>query len=180
MSTGFITNAHRYDPYKAFKFQVVMDGRFVLGVSKVSALTRTTEVITHRSGGMNSSVHKSPGLTSYGAVTMERGLTHDREFERWANQVHSYAGDAAMDLVDYKKNIVLEVMNEQGQAAFRYLLYGCWVSEYVAVPDLDANAGGIAIESIKVEVEGWERDHDTKEPSEAKTSREKGGKGKSG
>ncbi len=167
MGTGFVKNAHRIDPYKNYKFRVVMDGKPVLGVSKVGALKRTTEVVKHREGGENSTDHKSPGRTTYDAITMERGITHDREFEKWANTVHPYSGDTGMDLAKYKKDLTLEVMNEKGHVAFRYFLYDCWVSEYTAIPDLDANANAVAIESIKIELEGWERDMDTKEPDEA-------------
>ena len=166
-NTGFVVNAHRVDPYKNFKFRVLWDGKAVLGVSKVGALKRTTEVVKHRSGGQNSYDHKSPGRTSYDAVTMERGITHDLEFEKWANQVHSFQGDPAMDLAGYKKDLTLEVMNEKGQVALRYFLFRCWVSEFQAVPDLDANANAVAIEHLKVELEGWQRDADTAEPSEA-------------
>lgn len=167
MANGFVVNAHRYDPYKNFKFRVEMNGRTVLGVSKVGALKRSTEVVKHRGGGENSTDHKSPGRTTYDAITLERGITHDREFERWANLVHPYSGDAAMDLVSYKQPLTLSVMNERGQVAFRYHMYDCWVSEYTAVPDLDANANATAIESIKIEMEGWERDEGTTEPDEA-------------
>lgn len=167
MAKGFVVNAHRVDPYKNFKFRVIWDGRPVMGVSKVSALKRTTEVVKHRDGGDNSTDRKSPGRSSYEAITMERGITHDLEFEKWANLVHSYSGDPAMDLVGYKKDLVLEVMNEKGHVAKRYSLFRCWVSEFTAVPDLDANANAIAIETIKVEVEGWARDVDTKEPDES-------------
>ncbi|RLB96664.1 MAG: phage tail protein [Deltaproteobacteria bacterium] len=166
MATGFVKNAHRIDPYKNYKFRVVMDGRPVLGVSKVGALKRTTEVVKHREGGENSTDHKSPGRTTYEGITMERGITHDREFEKWANMVHPYSGDTGMDLVKYKKDLTLEVMNEKGHVAFRYFLHDCWVSEYTAIPDLDANANAVAIENIKIELEGWERDPDTKEPDE--------------
>lgn len=167
MADGFVKNAHRYDPYKNFKFRVVMDNKPVLGVSKVGALKRTTEVVTHRSGGDNSTDHKSPGRTTYDSITLERGITHDREFERWANTVHPYDGDAGMDLVGYKKDLTLEVMNEKGHVAFRYFLYDCWVSEFTAMPELDANANAVAIESIQLELEGWKRDPDTKEPAES-------------
>ena len=167
MANGFVVNTHRYDPYKNFKFRVEMDGRTVLGVSKVGALKRTTEVVKHRNGGENSSDHKSPGRTSYEGLTLERGITHDREFEVWANRVHPWAGDAAMDLVNYKRQLTLAVLNERGQVAFRYFLYGCWVSEFTAVPDLDANANAVAIETIKIELEGWDRDPDTTEPDES-------------
>jgi phage tail-like protein len=166
MATGFIVNTHRYDPYKNFKFRVLWDGKPVLGVSKVGALKRTTEVVKHRSGGENSTDHKSPGRTTYEALSLERGITHDVEFEKWANMVHPYAGDTGMDLVNYKKELTLEVMNEAGQVAFRYFLHGCWVSEFTSMPDMDANANAVAIESIKIELEGWERDTDTKEPKE--------------
>ena len=173
MPNGFVVNTHRIDPYKNFKFRVlwagVRDGTPVpvLGVSKVSSLKRTTEVVNHRSGGENSTDHKSPGRTTYDAVTMERGITHDLEFEKWANMVHPYAGDAAMDLVNYKKELTLEVMNEKGHVVLRYFLHDCWVSECTAVPDLDANANAVAIESLKIELEGWERDASTTEPNEA-------------
>lgn len=165
-TTGFVKNAHRVDPYKNFKFRVIMDGKPVLGISKVGALKRTTEVVKHRSGGENSTDHKSPGRTTYEGITMERGITHDREFEKWANMVHPYAGDQGMDLVKYKKDLTLEVMNEKGHVAFRYFLYKCWVSEFTAMPDLDANANAVAIENLKIEIEGWDRDIDTKEPDE--------------
>ena len=166
MANGFIVNAHRFDPYKNFKFRVIWDGRPVLGVSKVGALKRTTEVVKHRSGGENSTDHKSPGRTTYDSLSMERGLTHDLEFEKWANLVHPYAGDVAMDLVNYKKELTLEIMNEKGHVAKRYFLHNCWVSEFTAAPDLDANANAVAIESLKIELEGWERDPETKEPDE--------------
>jgi phage tail-like protein len=165
-TTGFTVNTHRLDPYKNFKFQVKWDGKTVLGISKVSSLKRTTEVVKHRSGGDNSFDHKSPGRTSYEAVTMERGVTHDLEFEKWANLVHTYQGDPGMDLVNYKKDLVLEVMNERGQVALRYFMYRCWVSEFTAVPDLDGNANATAIENIKIEIEGFLRDVDTSEPAE--------------
>jgi len=166
MASGFTKNAHRKDPYKNYKFRIQWDNKTVLGVSKISALKRTTEVVTHREGGENSTDHKSPGRTSYEGITCERGITHDLDFEKWANQVHSYDGDAKMDLVNYKKPLILEVMNEKGHVALRYFLYDCWVSEFTAVPDLDANANAVAIESLKIELEGWKRDPDTKEPDE--------------
>jgi phage tail-like protein len=166
-TTGFVVNATRVDPYKNFKFRVLWDGKAVLGVSKVSSLKRTTEVVKHRSGGQNSYDHKSPGRSSYEAVTLDRGVTHDLEFEKWANAVQSYAGDTAMDLAGYKKDLTLEVLNEKNQVALRYFLFRCWVSEFVTLPDLDANANAVAIEHIKLELEGWVRDADTPEPNEA-------------
>jgi phage tail-like protein len=144
-----------------------MDGRTVLGVSKVSELKRTTEVVKHREGGDNSTDHKSPGRTDYAAITMERGITHDEEFEKWANLVHPYSGDASMDLRNYKKELILELMNAKGHVVLRYLLHACWVSDYTAVAALDSNANAVTISSIKFENEGWERDLDTKEPDES-------------
>jgi phage tail-like protein len=167
MPNGFAVNATRVDPYKNFKFQVMWDGRVVLGISKVGALKRTTEVVKHREGGENSTDHKSPGRTTYEAITLERGITHDLEFEAWANKVHPYSGDAAMDLRNFRKDVILVVHNERGQPVKKYKIFRCWVSEYNAVPDLDANANAIAIEHIKLENEGWERDEEVKEPNEA-------------
>jgi phage tail-like protein len=167
MAKGFVKNAKRVDPYKNFKFRLLWDDKPVMGISKVGALKRTTEVVKHRDGGDNSTDHKSPGRTSYDAITVERGITHDPQFEAWANKVHPYSGDTAMDLAAYKKNLTLEMMNEKGHVAYRYFLYDCWVSEYTAIPELNANANAVAIESLKIELEGWDRDRDTKEPNEA-------------
>ncbi len=166
MAKGFIKNAKRFDPYKNFKFRLLWDDKPVMGISKVGALKRTTEVVKHRDGGDNSTDHKSPGRTSYDAISVERGLTHDPEFEAWANKVHPYSGDAAMDLAEYKKNLTLEMMNEKGHVVYRYFLFNCWVSEFTAMPELNANANAVAIESLKIELEGWDRDTDTKEPDE--------------
>ena len=166
MPNGFAVNASRVDPYKNFKFQIMWDGRVVLGISKVGALKRTTEVVKHREGGENSTDHKSPGRTTYEAITLERGITHDLEFEAWANKVHPYSGDAAMDLKNFRKDVILVVHNERGQPVKKYKIFRCWVSEYNAVPDLDANANAIAIEHIKLENEGFERDTSITEANE--------------
>lgn len=164
----FTVNAQRFDPYKAFKFRVKWDGRYVAGVSKVSALKRTTEVVTHRAGGDPSSSHKSPGRSEYEAITLERGVTHDPDFEQWANKVWNYGAGAGVEvsLADFRKDLIIEVYNEAGQVVLGYKVFRCWVSEFQALPDLDANANGIAIQSIKLENEGWERDTAVSEPSE--------------
>ncbi len=164
----FSVNTHRFDPYKNFKFRVKWDGRYVAGISKVSTLKRTTEVVKHREGGDPSSSRKTPGRTEYDAITLERGVTHDSEFEKWANKVWNFASGlgAEVSLKDFRKDLIIEVLNEAGQVALSYKLFRCWVSEFQALPDLDANANAVAIEKIKLENEGWERDYDVTEPSE--------------
>lgn len=164
----FAVNTHRFDPYKNFKFRIKWDGRYVAGVSKVGSLKRSTEVVEHREGGDPSTSRKSPGRTKYEAITLERGVTHDLEFEAWANKVwHVGAGlGAEASLKDFRKDVILEVYNETGQVVLSYRIYRCWVSEFQAMPDLDANANAIAIQTIKLENEGWERDPDVSEPAE--------------
>ncbi|HEY5710387.1 MAG TPA: phage tail protein [Allosphingosinicella sp.] len=165
----FTTNSDRVDPYKTYKFRLKLpDGNYVAGVSKVSALKRSTEVVEHREGGDPSSTHKSPGQTKYEAVTLERGVTHDTEFERWANKVWNYGSGlgAEVSLKDFRKDLVLEIYNEAGQLALGYKLFRCWPSEFVAFPDLDASASAIAIQTLKLENEGFERDYDIPEPTE--------------
>ena len=159
---------HRFDPYKNFKFRVKWDGRYVAGVSKVSALKRTTDVVEHREGGDPSAPRKSPGQTIYAPITIERGVMHDLEFERWANKVWSFgAGPGSeVSLKDFRKDLILEIYNEAGQLAISYKIYRCWVSEYQALPDLDASGSAVLIQHIKLENEGWERDYDVGEPSE--------------
>lgn len=164
----FTVNTQRFDPYKNFKFQVKWDGRYVAGISKVGMLKRTTEVVKHREGGDPSSSRKSPGRTEYDAITLERGVTHDPEFERWANKVWNYGAGLGMEtsLQDFRKNIIIEVYNEAGQKVIAYNVYRCWVSEFQSLPDLDANANAVAIQHIKLENEGWERDQSVTEPTE--------------
>jgi len=164
----FSVNASRLDPYKNFKFRVKWDGRYVAGVSKVSALKRSTEMVEHREGGNPSTSNKSPGRTKYEAVTLERGVTHDTEFEKWANKVWNFGSGlgAETSLKDFRKNITIDVYNEAGQKVLAYNVFRCWVSEYQALPDLDANANAVAIQTIKLENEGWERDLDVVEPQE--------------
>ena len=164
----FSVNAQRFDPYKNFKFRVKWDGRYVAGISKVSALKRSTEVVEHREGGDPSSSRKSPGRTKYEAVTLERGVTHDPEFEKWANKVWNYGSGlgAEVSLKDFRKDVIIEMYNEAGQVALAFKVYRCWVSDFQALPDLDANANAVAIGSIKLENEGWERDYDVAEPAE--------------
>lgn len=164
----FSVNAQRFDPYKNFKFRVKWDGRYVAGVSKVSALKRTTEVVKHRDGGDPNSSRKSPGRTEYEAITLERGVTHDTEFEKWANKVWNYGNGlgAEVSLKDFRKDITLELYNEAGQLAIAYKVYRCWVSEYQAAADLDANANAVLIQHLKLENEGWERDYEVAEPEE--------------
>ncbi|MER5384421.1 phage tail protein [Streptomyces sp. NPDC002688] len=164
----FTVNATRFDPYKNFKFRVQWEGRYVAGVSKVSALKRTTEVVKHRHGGDPSSSRKSPGRTEYDAITLERGVTHDPAFEQWAGKVWNWGSGlgAETSLKDFRKDVIIEVYNEAGQLALAYKVYRCWVSEFHALPDLDANANAVAIQSIKLENEGWERDYSVTEPTE--------------
>jgi phage tail-like protein len=171
----FTVNSTRYDPYKNFKFRVKWSAAgYVAGVSKVSALKRTTEIVEHREGGDPSTSHKSPGRTKFEAITMERGVTHDPEFESWANKVWNFANAQApadqrqkeVSLKDFRRNLTIDVFNEAGQIVLSYKIYRAWVSEFTAQADLDANANATLIQSIKIEHEGWERDLTVKEPSE--------------
>jgi phage tail-like protein len=170
----FTVNAQRFDPYKNFKFRVKWDGKYVAGVSKVGMLKRTTEVVKHREGGDPSTSRKSPGRTEFEAIMLERGVTHDLEFELWASKVWNFKNAQAgadqrtkeVSLADFRKDIIIDFFNEAGQKAISYKVYRCWVSEYQSLPDLDANANAVAIQHIKLENEGWERDEETKEPKE--------------
>jgi phage tail-like protein len=164
--TQFSVNTHRFDPYKNMKFRVKWMGRYVAGVSKVSALKRSTEVVTHREGGDPSTSRHSPSLQKFEPITFERGVTHDVEFEAWANLAYSTQGDMAMSLKNFRRDIIIELLNEQGKVAKAYKVYRCWVSEYQALPELDANGHAVAIEHMVVQNEGWERDVDTPEPTE--------------
>jgi phage tail-like protein len=164
----FTVNTQRLDPYKNFKFRLKWDGIYVAGISKMSPLKRTTEVIRFREGGDPSTSHKSPGRTEYEAITLERGLTFDTAFEQWAAKVWNFGAalGSEVSLADFRKDITLEVYNEAGQLVFGYKIFRCWVSEYQALPELDANRPAIAIQAIVLENEGWERDVSVTEPTE--------------
>jgi phage tail-like protein len=161
----------RYDPYKNFKFRVKFgtSPAYVAGVSKVSALKRTTEIVEHREGGDPSMSRKSPGRSKYEAITLERGVTHDTDFEAWASKVWNFSGGvgAESSLADFRKDIIIDVFNEAGQKVKSYHVFRCWVSEYQAASDFDANANAVLIEHIKIENEGWQRDVSVTEPTPA-------------
>ena len=165
---SFSVNTHRTDPYKNFKFRIKWNGKYVAGISKISALKRTTEVIDYRDGTNSSNIRKMPGFTKYHPITLERGVTHDPEFENWANQVFDLGGSkgSEMSLKNFRKDIVLEMFNEAGQLVISYVVHRCWISEYVALPELDANSFAVAIQKITLENEGWERDLSLQEPVE--------------
>lgn len=162
----FPVNVHRHDPYRNFKFQIVVDGRVVAGVSKISALKRSTTPVVHRDGSEPNISRLSPGVWKFEPITLERGITHDPEFENWANLSYSVADDAAMSLKNFRKNIIINLLNEQGKVVKAFKVYRCWVSEYQVLPELDANGEAVAIESIVLQNEGWERDTSVTEPTE--------------
>jgi phage tail-like protein len=169
----FAVNPHRFDPYKNFKFRVIWDGRVVAGISKISALKRSTEVVEHREGGDPSTSHKSPGRTKFEPITLERGVTHDAEFETWANKVWDLdagLGGAGLgsevSLKDFRKEVTIELYNEAGQVVVAYHVHRCWPSAFEAMPELDANACAIAIQTLTLENEGWSRDPAVTEPAE--------------
>ena len=168
----FPANPTRLDPYLNFKYRLKWDGQYIVGISKCSSLKRTTEVVEHREGGDASTSRKSPARVKYDPITLERGLTQDLAFHDWAGLVWNFGAGlgSQVSLASFRKNIYLEFYNEAGQLVIAYKIYRCWVSEYQAMPDLDANANAIAIEHIKLENEGWERDTSVTEPTEPSLS----------
>jgi phage tail-like protein len=164
----FPANTHRHDPYRTFKFQVLIEGKPVAGLKKMTALKKTTEAVDWRTGGDPTHVRKLPGGTKYEAITLEQGLTHDPVFEQWANLVNNIDGDTGMSLKGFRKSIVINVMNLQGQVAISYQVKQAWVSEYQALPDFDAGTTNtVGIQTIKLEHEGWDRDEAAAEPVES-------------
>ncbi len=176
-NTQFPAATYRYDPYRNYKFRLKWDGNYVAGISKVSALTRTTQVITWREGGDPTTPRKLPGQSSYEPIQLERGVTHDPVFEQWANKVWDYTNsttddqaggtsNADVSLLDFRKEIILEVYNEAGQKVIAYNIHRCWPSEFISLPELDSNGNGVAIQTLRLENEGWERDYTVTEPTE--------------
>lgn len=163
----FPVNAHRFDPYRTFKFQVLLDGKPVAGLKKMSALKRKTEPIKWRAAGDPSSERILPGKTEYEPITLEQGLSHDTGFERWALLVNNVEGDAAMSLKNFRKDIVINVLNLQGQVALSYKVFRAWVSEFITLSDLDAaTTNAVGIQTVVLQHEGWQRDTSVPEPTE--------------
>jgi phage tail-like protein len=163
----FSVNTERFDPYRNFKFKIKWDGTYVAGLNKCSALKKTTEKTDWREGGDPSTSRKLPGKTSYDAITLEAGVTHDTTFEDWANLVNNFQGDASMSLKNFRKDVTIDVFNLQGNKALSYIVHRCWVSEFQALPALDAGGNAVMIQTIKLENEGWERDKSVTEPTES-------------
>lgn len=168
MSKPFSVNVTRFDPYKSYRFLVYFDTSTspVAGVSKISAIKRSNDVIEYKEGG-NAVIRKGLGRQKYEPITLERGVTHDDGFEKWANAAQVLdKGSASSSLDKLRKEIRIELLNEQGQPVHRYLVHRAWVSEFQALPDLDAGTNAIAIEHVKLENEGWEHDLSLSEPKE--------------
>lgn len=164
----FPANAHRYDPYRTFMFQVVIDGAPVAGLKKMSGLKKTTEVVKWRSAGDIASERMMPGGTSFENITLEQGLTHDLIFENWANLVNNIQGNAAMSLINYRKDIVINVLNLQGSVAMSYKVFGAWVTEFQTLPECDAGTmNAVGIQTLALAHNGWERDTSVVEPTES-------------
>ena len=168
MGKPFSVNTTRFDPYKTYRFLVYLEQSTtpVAGVSKVGGLKRSSDVIEYKEGG-NALIRKGLGRTKYDPITLERGVTHDTDFEQWANAAQLLdTGHPTQSLKNLRKEIHIELLNEEGQPVHRYIIHRCWVSEYQALPDLDGGANAVAIEHIKLENEGWEHDLSLSEPTE--------------
>ncbi|NIM10472.1 MAG: phage tail protein [Candidatus Aminicenantes bacterium] len=163
----FTVNAERFDPYRNFKFKIKWDNQYVAGLSKCTILKKTTESVKWWEGGDPSTSRVLPGKTSYDAITLSAGVTHDTAFEEWANKVNNFQGDASMSLKNFRKDITIDVFNLQGSKALSYIVHRCWVSEFQALPELDAGGNAVMIQTIKLENEGWERDTSVTEPTES-------------
>lgn len=158
----FPVNPNRFDPYKQCRFKVKWDGKYVPSIISVSGLDRTTEVVTNRDGTEPNIERRSPSLTSFAPIVIQRGRTHDTAFEDWANLVYSIGGP--MDLAEFRKDIRIELYNEAGVIVMAWQVYRCWPSDYTPLAGLDANKVSVAIESITLQHEGWERDLAVVEP----------------
>ena len=168
MAKPFTVNINRFDPYKAFRFLVYFGASTtpVAGVSKVSSLKRSSDVVEYKQGG-DAITRKGLGRTKYKSITLERGVTHDPDFEEWANAAQVLdKGSPSASLANLRKQLRIDLLNEAGQPVHRYYIHRCWVSEYQALPDLDGGGNAIAIEHIKLENEGWEHDLTLTEPKE--------------
>ena len=166
----FTVNSYRQDTYKNYNFVVSWNGKPVAGVSKLSPLKKTTQVIKHRDGADPSTVCNSLGQTDWDEITLERGVTHDTAFEQWANKAWDYPNSGTLGqqvlLEDFRKDIVIDVMNEAGQKVISYKLHRCWPSSFTALPELDGNGNAVAIQSLVLQTEGWERVESVTEPTE--------------
>lgn len=150
-------STYRYDPYKNYKFRIMMDKRIVLGVKKVSALKSSTETVKYQKSRKDNTLHKLSSRITCEGITLEKGVTHDMEFQNWTNMVHSHADDTSTNLIDFKKELILEILNEKGSIIHKYFLHGCWVSKYAAMPGLDISPNAVFIQNMKLEMDSWER-----------------------
>lgn len=144
-----------------YTFQVLWDGKAVVGVTRVAGLVRRTEVLAPRNGGSPNGVMKAPGTTTHEPIVIERRLGFDKTFEQWANKVWKYGAGlgSEMSLGDYRKDVRIDLLDGQGKLAMSYRVYGCWPSEYVVLGDLESAEPVVPIEVLVLQYDGWERDH---------------------
>ena len=155
---NFSLSSESIDPYRNMKFRIQWNGRYVASFYKISGLKRSTEPVEHRGGGETSASRVFPGVAKFSPISLERGITHDPEFERWVNQIYNTECNESESLKNFREDVIIELLNEQGKVAVAYKLYRCWVSEFMASLELDAKSNAVAIERIVLQNEGFERD----------------------
>ncbi|GAA5514961.1 hypothetical protein Dcar01_03725 [Deinococcus carri] len=114
--------------------------------SEVSGLQMETELFEYAEGGNNEFIHRLPGLTKVGNVTLKRGISVDNELFRWYLRI----AQGIMDL----RTVTIAVYGTQQrnypvQPVVRWELLKAFPCKWSG-PQLAANGETVAVETIEL------------------------------
>lgn len=129
--------------YSSNRFYVSIEG--VTGeqalFTEASGLQLEIEVFEYTEGGVNSFVHKLPGRTKVGNLTLKRGMTNSKAFLEWISNV-------ALGKIE-RKNVSIVMFNAKGDELMRWNYDGMYPVKWTG-PHYEASGNAAAIESLEL------------------------------
>jgi phage tail-like protein len=141
-----MATAERRDPYRAFNFQLEIEGVPLGAFSECSGLTAEGDAVDYRAGtDLQPNVRKLVGLRKYTNITLKRGYTQDKSLWQWYGNIHNGLPD--------RRNVTIILMNEQHAPVLRWHAENAWINK-IEAPSFKASGNEVAIESVELVHEG--------------------------
>lgn len=174
------------DPLRNFKFRVeiqhVQPGYGMmahLGFMAASGLAATTEPISYREGGDNTTPRKMPGQTDFPPVSLTRGIVGNAKDQsllwQWYREIFFVTQGAqgwASEGNDFRTTVYIRVFDHPvnrgpargdavgmgpifGQVKASWKLFNAWPAA-LAFSDLDAGGNGVLVNNLSLMYEGFD------------------------
>lgn len=136
------------------------------GFSSVTLPKASVGEITYRENIDNQRSSKIPGLVKFDPITLSRGVTASRDLYDWyrlvndelallsaANELSMNTSTAPLQSDNFRKDVVIEVLNRKGDPIKAWYIFNAWPTVYSPGNDLDANSEEKLIESLTLTYE---------------------------